>query len=465
MRSRPVVLTMLVAGLVAVPLGASSASAVGSTESISGHVTFAGQPVAGAIVEVNEWNNEDDVWEPVFHGTTDASGAYSIEVQAGYYEVSAETASPSPYLRTDAGGTVRDPIATVFAVKASSQLTADISMRAGALATGKVVDSAGKPATGMTVLVASTNRFGQAYATTDAAGAYTIEGLATGPATLELAGTRGVAARRTISLTAGTTTKVPTIHLANAATITGHIKAKSPRNQDLTLLDAHHDVVWNANSDSHGNVKITGLPAGAYRLVLDGTNLSKRVVVKTGKTASFGTITRANRTYLSGTVTTPSGKAAAHAYVQLTDTWGTYAGSATTDAQGQFKAFGVLSGAYRVHASNRAKGYADTSVRTTVTKGKDKTGVRIKLTPGGTLTGVVKNSAGAVVPGVVVVDPGAALAGEVVTDSHGRWTLRGVTPGKRTVDVYDPYPGGYRDVTRTTTAVAGKITTVSSTLR
>jgi len=464
MRSRPVLLTMLVAGLVAAPLGTAPASAVDSTETISGHVTFGGKPVTGATVEVNEWYAQDHVWETVYHGATDSSGAYSIEVQPGSYEVSAQTASPSPYLRTDAGGTVRDPIATVFTVKAGSHHTADISMRAGALATGKVVDSAGKPVKGVTVGAISTNRFGYTGARTDSTGTYTLDGLATGPATLEVSGMGGVATPRTVSLTAGTTTTIPTIRLAKAATITGHIKAKSPRNQYLTLLDAHHDEVWSGSSDSHGNVQIAGLRAGAYRLVLDATNLSKRVVVKAGKTASFGTITRANRNWLRGTVTTPSGKPAAHSYVQLTDTWGTYATSAMTDSKGRFTVFGVLSGAVRVYASNAAQGYALTSVRTTVTKGKDKTGVRIKLTTGGTLTGVVKNSAGAAVPGVVVgVGPGAD--GSVVTDSHGRWTLRGVIPGKRAVDVYDPYPGGYRDVSRTATAVAGKTVTVSITLR
>jgi len=460
---------MLVAGLVAVPLGALPASAVGSTESISGHVTFAGKPVAGAVVEVNEWNNQDHVWEADFHGTTDSAGAYSIEVDPGRYAVSAATAYPSPYLNTYAGGTVRGEMATVLAVKAGSHHTADISMRAGALATGKVVDGAGKPVQGIRVEATSDERYGAGAGLTDAAGVYVIVGLATGPATLEFGspvGTVSTTAPRSISLTAGTTTKVPTttIRFAKTATITGHIKAKSPSNQRLTLLDAHHDAVWNASSDSHGNVKITGLRAGAYRLVLSGTNLSKRVVVKAGRTASFGTITRPNRTYLSGKVTTPSGKAAAHTYVELVDTWGTYAGSGATDSKGQFTAFGVLSGAYRVYASNTAKGYAVTSVRTTVAKGKDKTGVRIALKTGGTLTGVVKNSAGAAVPGVVVtVGPG--LDGMVRSDSHGRWTLRGVTPGKRTVEVYDPYVGGYRDVTRTATAVAGKTVTVSITLR
>ncbi|MDM7832342.1 carboxypeptidase regulatory-like domain-containing protein [Cellulomonas edaphi] len=453
----------LVVGLV----GAQPAVAV--DETISGQVTFQGTGVPGLTVSVSHLEIEDEmnpdakgIWLEEYHGTTDASGHYSIPVGIDTYLVSVGVDRPSDYLVSYSGSTVRLPEAKLLRTTSGAHLSANIALVAAAKVTGTVVDSSGIPRSNVHVGASTSGRAGGGEATTDAEGRYTIGGLPTGTVTV-YTGVWGQGRQQTVAARQGTTTTVPTITQLKPSTITGTLDGKYPRNQDFALLDTKHHQVAEATPDRTGHVRFTNLKQGAYRVVVSGTNLSRRVVVETGKTASFGTITRANRTDIRGVVLSPSGKPVAGALVTATDSFGTDAGVSTptwTDSAGRYTiSSAAISGSYTVTAG--APGYARGLKATTVVKGEDTTGVTVRLRTAGTLTGVVKNAQGGKpVAGVAVGFTGSAPSTWVTTDTSGRWTIRGLLAGAHTLRFADPNAGGYLDATKSATVVAGTTVTV-----
>ncbi|WP_029289887.1 collagen binding domain-containing protein [Cellulomonas sp. HZM] len=439
------------------------------TVTVSGTITMHGSPVPGADVEVMDWYTDDDVWETVAHGSADADGHYAIEVDSGAYPhtytVGATGGTPESSLWTFYGGTVRDWDARLLKVTPGSAVTADVELIAGASVAGTVVDDHGKPVKGANVVASNLDRVGEVAGTTDATGAYELDGLPAGPVVVSAPGAQTVTSTRTVTAVQGSTVQVGRISIHQGSTITGRIKATRPYDQKVVLLDTKWRQVRTGTPDRSGNVRFTGLPHGAYRVVLSGTNVSKRVVVSASSTASFGTIERANRKKLSGTVRTPSGKPLAHADVAVTDAYGTRSGTATTDSKGRFSVIWVLGGTYTVTASRPSAGYATGTKTVKATGHQDVTGVVVSTHTGGTVSGVVKNAHGEPVEGVYVRAASATdRTLQVQTDDHGRWTLTGLGKGKWTVGFEDWYPGGYRNASRSATVTAGKTTTLSVTL-
>ena len=184
---------------------------------------------------------------------------------------------------------------------------------------------------------------------------------------------------------------------------------------------------------------------------MNGTNISKKVTVKAGKTASFGTITRAKLTTIKGVVKTSAKKPAADAYVVVLDARGDVAAQAITNSKGHFSVAGLVSGSYTVMASLYGSKDYTATVKVKAVKGKGLT-KNITLAKGSTVTGYVKHGAKGVANIGVMI--GLSYA---TTDVHGKYTLTAVAPGRQTVTVVDSsYVGGYRTATKKVSVVKGK---------
>lgn len=391
------------------------------------------------------------------YAQTNASGRFTADnLKPGSYVVAAETYGTN-YLQTFYGNTVRRPDAKVLTVKSGVTTSASIAVKVGAKVTGKVVDSKGKPVKNVSVSANSLSRYGYAYATTNANGVYVLKGLPSGKVGVyadRQSGATFVSGSTTVSAVQGSSRTAKTIKLkaAGSAKITGKIKTAGSKvtAQGVSLLNSKKlPIAW-THATSSGKVTFAGLKAGTYTVAVDGSNLTKKVKVSSGRTKSFGTISRGKLTTVKGVVKTSAKKAAKGVYVYLTDAQGTQAGAAQTDSKGRYKIKGLVSGTYYVWASpNGGKDYA-VSVKLTVKKGKSVT-KNLTFSKGSTLTGYVKHGSKGVKG--VSVTAGAAYA---VTNASGKYTLTGVAPGKTAVSVTDPYTGGYHNASKKVTVKKGK---------
>jgi len=105
-----------------------------------------------------------------------------------------------------------------------------------------------------------------------------------------------------------------------------------------------------------------------------------------------------------------------------------------------------------------AEGSKDYLAAAKVTAKRGKNVVKnINLAKGSTVIGYVKHGS----RGVAEVEVYLGYA-HATTDSHGRYTLTGVAPGKGTLSVSDSYVGGYHDVAKKVTIKKGASLKVST---
>jgi len=423
--------------------------ALAKDSTVTVKVTGHGKAVGGATVAL----------PPVSSGKTGATGVYSTKVQPGSFTARVTTPTSRGYLTTYSGGTVREPDARSFSTKAGAATSLHVALVAAATITGKVVTSSGKPVSHVAVTAANVGRSGSATAQTDAKGRYTLHGLATGKVHLTFKHVDRKISSITVTAKQGSkvTAKTRIATWNPWPPLTGKVTGRGVDGLGVVLLSSTHHVVADAVANGE-KVAFAKVPPGTYRLVVIGTNLSKKVTVKAGKKASFGTISRGTLHTVSGVVRSASGAVVVGASVTITDAYGTRAVSTSTDEHGRFSALGVLTGTYTVSARSRSTADGTGTTTFSVTRGKDRTGVTVRLPRGATLQGVVKSASGKVVAGVVV----RADKRSATTDRHGHWVLRGVTPGTRTVTFTDPYTGGYKSTSRSAKAKSGSTTTLKT---
>ncbi|WP_158615070.1 carboxypeptidase regulatory-like domain-containing protein [Cellulomonas sp. PhB150] len=444
----------LVVGLVgSAPAVAGAPRVAEDVGVVSGTVTFAGAPAADAYVQLfspGKWAS----------ARTAADGTYSTTAEPGTYEVTVLGPLGSRYLTTYLGGTVRAADSTPLKVTAGATATADVRLVAGAGVTGKVVDATGAPLAGATVWLSNVDRFGTTPATTDAAGVYTTYELATGK--VSLYGFKGThkSVTKSVAVRQGTLVRAPPLRVQKVvgARIAGHVRATNASDQPVQLLNAKKVTVGWERPNAHGNVAFVGLKAGTYRVVLSGTNISKKVTVKATTRASFGTLVRGRPTAVSGVVTSPTGKPALEAEVRVVDSFGTIAGTATTNAKGRYRVVGVISGRYTVVAEPDTTSYARGSLSLSVTKGRNKVAPVLRLPTGGKVYGYVTSAKGKSVEGITVFTTDRSA----VTDARGRWVLTGVAKGKRHLTVSDDVVGGYHTVQTSVVAKNGRTVRVAT---
>jgi hypothetical protein len=422
---------------------------------VAGKVTYAGNPVKSAAVSVSKASS--------FGGssTTTSTGTYAAQAPAGTYKVSVRPNENDSFLQTFYGGTVRMPDAKNVTLLAGKTVTGvNITAKAGATVKGVVKNSAGTVLKGIPVYGSNATRSGWATATTNASGVYVLRGLASG--SVQVSAEHGDARGQvTVTAAQGKTVAAKTVVLryAGYASITGTIAVKSGglRETDVTLLNSKKvGVAW-ARPTATGAVRFAHLAAGTYTVVIDGSNTAKKLTITSGQKASFGKLTRGTKTTVRGYVRTPSGKALAGAWVSLFDSYGTWAGEASTNASGYYAIKGLVKGTYTVQASDNQPRYAPSRSTFTMVAGTTVS-KSLKLKTAGILKGVVKNAAGKPVAGVSV----NAVGSFAVTNSSGVYVLKGVPAGATALSFYDPWVGGYRQATKSATATAGSTVTVST---
>ncbi|WP_138067664.1 carboxypeptidase-like regulatory domain-containing protein [Cellulomonas rhizosphaerae] len=453
--------TALAAALALAAAGVGPAVAADGTTGVSGTVKLGSAPVANTYVDFKGIGASDG---QTAYGQTDATGTYAATyVTPGTY-VAQVYAYNANYLTTYSGNTVREPDAKPITVTSGATAAANISVVASAVVTGKVVDAKGRAVKGVSVAGTNLSRAGYANAQTDATGHYVLRGLATGTVqvtTYRTAGGANLTASVKVAAKQGSVKAAKTLKLkaAGSAKITGKIKTSGSAvaNQGVSLLSSKKVTLANARPSKSGKVTFAGLKAGTYTVVVDGTNITKKVTVKAGKTKSFGTIARAKLTTIKGVVKSSAKKPVAAAYVYVVDAYGTIAGQAQTNTKGRYAVKGLVSGKYTVYVTptDGSRDYA-AAVKITASKGKN-VARNINLSKGSTVSGVVKHGA-AGVEGVTVW-VGAAQA---TTDAHGKYTITGVAPGKTAVYVSDPYTGGYRDAVKKIVVKKGKALRVAT---
>lgn len=432
---------------------------------ISGVVTVGGKPVPNTWVSVQTTKGVG-----VTSASTDAAGRYvAAGLAAGSYRVLAQqTDTPLPNLSTYLGGTVRMPDGRVVTLaKGKGVAGANIAMVRAAVVKGKVVTAAGKPAKNVFVYGSNTTRAGWAYATTDATGAFTLTGLASGKVVVDASPNRAAGsatwydAERTVTAHQGSTVGTGTLKLVKHTSPTGKVTGTLAGGAtSVAALSSKGVVAGYTTAGTKHTFTIGGLATGTYRLVIPGTDaVAKTVKVTNTRTTKAGTLKKPASTTVKGVVRTSSNAYAKGDNVSVYDKYGLFVGSSTVSAKGAYSVKGVVSGKIQVVAGSTATDLSKT-VTTTVTKGKTKT-VTLKLVKGRVLAGkVVASKTGKPVAGVTVYSSGGGYS-SAGTATSGAYSLRPVLKAT-TVTVYfsDPYVGGYLDRSVKVGKTATKVATV-----
>lgn len=436
-------------------IGGTPAVADDTYATVSGKITLDGKPVKGASVSIR--NAETYGGSAV----TDASGAYSADwVEPGTYYVVVDNygydpvtlkSIDHPFLETYSGNTVREPDAKYYTVTAGSSLTVDVKLVAGATIKGKVVNSKGKPVAGATVSGSNTKRTGYASAQTDAQGRYELLGHATGPVSLYAYSADGKLNGEIpkVSAVQGKTVTAKTVVLKSnpVGTITATVKGLK-KGDSIYAYDTKAKWAQWVGEAKKSTFKVKAKVApGTYRIVVGGQNIaSKAVTVKAKKTSKAGTLKASKkRTKVTGVVKASNGKKLANATVWVSDSYGTLAGSTTTNKKGKYSVSGVVSGKYTVDATDPSGKSAWTTAKLTVKKGSNAK-KNIKLGKTFKVTGTVKY-AGKAVAGVWVY--GGSQSAQ--TGASGKFTLKGIPKGKQYFFASDPFTGGYLNVEKSMT--------------
>lgn len=190
--------------------------------------------------------------------TTDAAGAWRIpRLAAGRYVFAVDAAAGLGQVEVDLDG-------------ATAPADVTIRLARGATLTGVVVDAAGQPVAQATVTAQRTATFDERHATTDAAGQFTITGLAA--ATLAVFATRGAEASAVVTVEPATSpgplrlTLAPALIAGVVVDATGQ---PAPEARVQALPDGAAAALIRAAdvADGAGRFELGPLTAGRYRLL------------------------------------------------------------------------------------------------------------------------------------------------------------------------------------------------------
>jgi len=459
---------------------------------ITGQVTDAGTgaPLAGITVKVMATQFERAA-------TTDASGVYTVTglPTRDYYVF---TSQSFPYLdelyagipcaNNDCQWWVDGTPVSVTAGAVTSNV--DIALTHGGTITGVVTDAAsGAPIEGAGIWVESPGFVGGSRGMTDAAGAFSVTGLATGtyyvrvsmfPYLGELYDNLpcpdngcDVTAGKAISVTAGETAAGISIALTRGGTITGTVTdavTGAPlSNISVALYSASGaSVAPFAATDLSGVYTHRGLTTAAYYLrtayafpyhdeLYDNlpcpngsctVTAGQAVSVTVNTTTSGIDFALVKGGTIAGTVTDAgTGAALPDVWVAAHTTSGELAGSIMTNGSGAYALGGLQTGTYYVRASNRYPYLGElynnvpcpggncawpAGTAVAVTTGATTSGIDFSLARGGTITGTVTAAGtGAPISGVLVYVYTSSRegAGQGWTDASGVYSVDGLAPG------------------------------------
>ena len=444
---------------------------VNGIQVLSGKVTKSGKALAKGSATVASSSGDSYTAEI-------KNGSYRALVAPGKtYTVTIYPEYPSPaFLTTYSGSTVREVDATKINVTASAPATANIAVYAklGKI-TGVVKDAKGKPVAGASVWVSATNRTGYGNATSAANGRYTIEGLPAGR--YEVSASKGTSSSysaakgKSYTVKAGATTKTAvTVRSLPKGAITLKVKASSsvwkrPAGVCATAMTSKGAWGYACADKKSKKLTINGLAAGTYKVALDGTNQTYKIVVKKNRTTTRS-VTRPTGTSVSGTVRSSSNKVLANALVVISDANGTRLGSAMTSSKGRYTVPGAVKGTYVVDvAPAKASSGAYAGKKFTVKKGKKAT-ANVRLVKGASISGKITTTSGKGIAGMNVYVVGAnGGVYYATTNAKGQYKVSGLLKGTYQVSSRDTYLGGYYNTKSTKVTVATGKTKRAATLK
>lgn len=438
---------------------------------ITGTVKAFGEPVSYARVSASDGKTA--------YGVDTSAGKYRLLVKpgVGYRVVVRPKYSNTAWLATYAGNTVRKPDAKIITPPKMSAAKVNIAAydKTGQIS-GRVLTPSGKPAKNARITACPQDRWGCVITSSNSVGEFTARGIpASSDVTLSAArytATPAFGKVRGLTVQVGKTTKKSVTVRKDAPRPTYTGKILLTLNVSSAVVKGYAACAVLSTADSAGGggssnclnpgerkMVFPELPAGKYRISLPGTSVSASVTVKDDAVTRI-TLTRPTGTTITGKVTTSGGTPVETATVFVRDANGNSLRGTSTDSRGIYRVPFANSGTYTVSAYPASGvSYVPTTKRATIS-GTDRT-VNITLTRSVTLTGKVVDAAGRPIAGVDVTansDLGYAWAR---TNSKGVYTLRGLAPGKHSVDFMDWYPGGYYDATsRAVTVSAGKTGTI-----
>jgi protocatechuate 3,4-dioxygenase beta subunit len=434
---------------------------------IGGHVYHSGSPVAD--VEVNT-GRED--WGTGFR--TDASGAYTLTVPAGTWE-----------LHAGGGGYIYRGWTEVTVPP--DRMNVDIEVEPAYTISGRTLYD-GSPVSEVEV---NTGEEGWGTGTrSEAGGVYTL----TVPAgTWELnAQGAGYVYRGGAAVTVPPSSTGMDIELEESGSISGRVTdgdGNPIANLHVQVHDYDTDEGWGGvNTDATGVYTITGLISGDYRVqtctdcvgpdepalnyvneFYDDTpmhHLASRVTVNAPQTTAGIDFELEEGGAITGRVTDGDGNPIANLRVQANDyDGGEWGGEVSTDATGVYTITGLASGDYRVQTCTNCVGpdepalnyvnefYDDTPMhhlasRVTVNAPQTTAGIDFELEGGGAITGVVT------APDMVTPIPEAWVEVHTEqwsihqgsnTDQNGVFHVGGLPDGTYTLEARAPWESHYGD--------------------
>ncbi|MCG2782620.1 MAG: carboxypeptidase regulatory-like domain-containing protein [Candidatus Altiarchaeales archaeon] len=308
-------------------------------------------------------------------------------------------------------------------------------------------------------------------------GTYTISGLTTGTYHVKVR-TEGTSysgyasGEKVVSVTAGQD-RTLNFNLTTGASISGNVTAGGAAAQ-YVRIDAWRDWESGQTPDwgdtitaSDGTYTITGLMGGKYHVNVraEGTSyssyasLEQTVTVTAGSSRTGVDFALTTGGSILGTVTM-SGSGTPYVRVWAWREGAPDWGDTVTDSSGAYTISGLSSGSYHVGLELEGtdyEGYAADEQTVAVTAGSETSGIGFALAQGGSISGTVTNSSGAVAEVHVEAwneeDTGH---GWTKTDSSGAYTITGLSAGTYNIEVWT---SGYASVMQSVVSVTAGQTT------
>jgi photosystem II stability/assembly factor-like uncharacterized protein len=437
------------------------------------------------------------------YGYTDSSGSYSIiGLATGSYKL---RFSGSGYIDQWFSGKADQTTATPVSVTAPNTTSGiNVALAKGGSISGTVSDSvSGAAIQGVSVTaVDAATGSSISSASSDSSGGYRIVGLAgsyklrfSGSGYVErwYSGKADLTGATIVSVTAPDATSGINMAMVKGGLITGIVTdGTTGEGIQGAYIDVYNAVTgsWagSGSTDSSGSYGITGLATGNYKLVLSGTGYIRQwfdgkadqttatsVSVTAPNTVSSINIALVKGGSITGTITDrATGAGIGNTYLYVIDrSTGDWAGSASTDSNGNYTITGLASGSYRMKINpSSSTGYLGVwyggqdgyqcANAITVSAPNATTGIDVGLDMGGSISGRVTDAAtGLGISGAnISLMNNSTHAGIImpstIVDSTGAYTISGLPSGDYSLSFSAPdYVRTTSPATITVTAPAG----------